>query len=269
LLGLILWDLPYGLGKESWDKSRLSITDLKQVFNQLRVILSHDGAVMVAWCHFPQIGEMFDAMKSGGFQDVHTYYWYKKDQNVATGTKDSYTFSVETAVMGYYGGRSKCKFRHFSSNPAERHNIHMSFTHRDLYQYKGKVVNLHEKPISLAAVFVKQHTDEGDKCLVLGSGCGSELIACVELGRPVVGIELDPSQYEAANDRLRSWWTRVTSNQSIWHANNLIPSADDQSVRSYPNSELWGIAVEGRVGTPGSCWTCGDVSLQETMDQCV
>ena len=98
-----------------------------------------------------------DAMLAGGFLDTHCVFWHRVDQNVATGTPDSYTYAVETCVLGYYGGRSTVKFRQSSSNPAERHNIISTPTHRDLYEYKGSVVNVHEKPISLAASFILSH----------------------------------------------------------------------------------------------------------------
>ena len=111
-------------------------------------------------------------------------------------------------------------------------------------------------------------TDEGDKVLVLASASGSELIACAELGRSVVGIELDGLQYEACNDRLRCWWTRVTSNLRIWHEHNLVPTPEQQATGTYENQDLWSQHVEGRVGLPGSCFSCGSVSLQESMDSC-
>ena len=102
--------------------------------------------------------------------------------------------------------------------------------------FKGRVVNQHEKPISLAAHFVPHYTDEGDKVLVLGSASGSELIGCLELGRSVVGIELDAAQFEACNDRLRAWWTRVTSNLVAWHTYNQVPTSDEQA---FGNESFW------------------------------
>jgi len=263
-----MWDLPYGLDKESWDANRLSRSDLKSVFNQLRVILTSPGAVLIAWCYPPQIGDLWLEMADGGFSDIHTYYWHKIDQNLATGTNASYTYCVESAVIGYYGSRSKCKFRKFSDNPSERHNIYTSHTHRDLFHYRGKPLNVHEKPIALAAQFISHHSDEGDKILILGSATGSEMLAAVELGRSCVGIEQDPLQFEGANDRLRSWWTCYTANLGIWQSSNTVPSTMDQAVLSFDNEEFWGSHISTHVGLPASCWCCGGVSQQECMDRC-
>ena len=260
--------MPYGLGGEGWDAARLSVGDLKSVFNQLRVVLASEGCVMVAWVDARQVGDLCIAMDAGGFTDAHPFVWCKNDQNIQTGTPDSYTYAIELCVIGYFGGRSKCKFRNFSKNPSQRHNFVVTPTHRDLFEYKSEVINLHEKPISLSAMFISSHSDPGDKVLILGSASGSEMISSIELGRSVVGIELDGRQFEAANARLRSWWTKQSNNWLIWESCNKCPDASAREGITFPNHKYFDSHVPGYVGPSGSCFVCCRVSFQEGMGSC-
>ena len=55
-----------------------------------------------------------------------------------------------------------------------------------------------EKPVALCAHFIELHSAPGQIVLDPFMGGGSTLVACAQLGRQGVGIELDPAHFETA-----------------------------------------------------------------------
>ena len=61
-----------------------------------------------------------------------------------------------------------------------------------------------QKPLRLMRLLVKISTDKDDWVLDPFMGSGTTLVACAELGRSAVGIEIDPKYYNYAKSRLLS-----------------------------------------------------------------
>ena len=59
-----------------------------------------------------------------------------------------------------------------------------------------------EKPVSLAAHFIRLHTRPGDVVLACFAGSGSTLEACIREGRQFIGVELDPHWAQVARARV-------------------------------------------------------------------
>ncbi len=59
-----------------------------------------------------------------------------------------------------------------------------------------------EKPIELLEWLIKYYSNEGDTVLDPTCGSGSTLVACRNLNRNCYGIELDPTYYNTAKNRL-------------------------------------------------------------------
>ena len=77
-----------------------------------------------------------------------------------------------------------------------------------IVQFKRDILtsNLHptQKPISLMEYLIKTYTDEGDTVLDFTMGSGSTGIACKNLNRNFIGIELDERYYDIAQQRMNS-----------------------------------------------------------------
>lgn len=58
------------------------------------------------------------------------------------------------------------------------------------------------KPVNLMKTYVENSSQPGDVVLDMFMGAGSTGLACVELGRSFIGVELDPEHYETACHRL-------------------------------------------------------------------
>ena len=59
-----------------------------------------------------------------------------------------------------------------------------------------------QKPVELLEYLIKTYTDEGDLVLDNCMGSGSTGVACKNLNRDFVGIELDRKYYEIAKERI-------------------------------------------------------------------
>ncbi len=86
-----------------------------------------------------------------------------------------------------------------------------------LYKYKMPVTILNysvrnggrglhptQKPVALLEYLVKTYTQEGDTVLDFTMGSGTTGVACKNLGRDFIGIELDESYYNIAKERIEN-----------------------------------------------------------------
>lgn len=60
-----------------------------------------------------------------------------------------------------------------------------------------------EKNVDLMRILVENSTDKGDVVLDPFMGSGSTGVACKELGREFIGIEIDPKYYDIAEKRIK------------------------------------------------------------------
>jgi len=59
-----------------------------------------------------------------------------------------------------------------------------------------------QKPVALMEYLIKTYTNEGETVLDFTMGSGSTGVACVNLGRKFIGIELDDKYYDIAKERI-------------------------------------------------------------------
>ena len=86
---------------------------------------------------------------------------------------------------------------------------------------EGKVVHPTQKPVALLEYLIKTYTNENDTVLDFTMGSGSTGIACKNLNREFIGIELDKKYFNIASERINNennrfrsrdweedyWWT--------------------------------------------------------------
>jgi site-specific DNA-methyltransferase (adenine-specific) len=67
-------------------------------------------------------------------------------------------------------------------------------------------VGLHptQKPVALMEYLIKTYTNEGDVVLDFTMGSGTTGVACANLGRKFIGIELDEGYFSAAAERIKT-----------------------------------------------------------------
>ena len=61
-----------------------------------------------------------------------------------------------------------------------------------------------QKPVALMEYLIKTYTNEGNTVLDFTMGSGTTGVACVNLNRSFIGIELDDKYFEIAEERINS-----------------------------------------------------------------
>ena len=76
----------------------------------------------------------------------------------------------------------------------------------DIIQAKrtGNKYHPTQKPVDLLEIFIKQSTNKNDLILDPFMGSGSTGVACMNLNRRFIGIELDEKYYNIAKDRIEN-----------------------------------------------------------------
>ena len=71
--------------------------------------------------------------------------------------------------------------------------------------HPSKKKHTSEKPVALLEYLTKTYTNEKDTVLDFTMGSGSTGVAAKNLNRDFIGIELDPSYFKIAEDRINGW----------------------------------------------------------------
>lgn len=119
------------------------------------------------------------------------YYPQMMQGKVYSLPKESKTTSIfkENGVNGVYKHKERDTFLRYSFN---------------LLEFKTDKTKFHptQKPVALMEYLVKTYTNEGDLVLDFTMGSGTTGVACRNLNRKFIGIELDENYYQIACDRI-------------------------------------------------------------------
>lgn len=102
------------------------------------------------------------------------------------------------------------KISHSSDNYGKRGGVRyrQSFTNwpRDVLEIpsEGKTIHPTQKPVALMEYLIKTYTDEGETVLDFTMGSGTTGVACKNLNRNFIGIELDENYFEIAKKRIEA-----------------------------------------------------------------
>ena len=209
----IVCDPPYGTTACKWD----SIIPLEPMWEQLKRIIKPNGAiVMTASQPFTSIlvcsnlkwfrhGWVWDKKKGGNIQSLK-YQPYKVHEDVLV-------FSRNTAK--YYPIKTPQKERTGKTYSAGEANGIKNYgdvrTYKDKYpksileisnaSQQGKV-HPTQKPVALMEYLIKTYTNENETVLDFTMGSGTTGVACINLNRKFIGIELDENYFEIGKKRI-------------------------------------------------------------------
>lgn len=195
--------MPYGLDVAEWDVL-LSDAEIELLFQQLAIMNTASAHTIFLHVHPKDIGRIWKALETNGYQHVHLLYVYKPQHN-QVGTHQ-YLNAIDQILVGYSPTRSAAKPRFNNPNPLFRHNLLWSHTphHKRKMEASGdlKSVNPTEKHPIVSMQLGKVHCSPGGRALVIGAGSGSEVIGFNRAGLNVVALEKDPRQFQAICSRL-------------------------------------------------------------------
>ena len=72
------------------------------------------------------------------------------------------------------------------------------------FNCESKYVHPTQKPVDLLEYLIKTYTDEGDLVLDFTMGSGSTGVACLNLNRKFIGIELDKKYFDIAKNKIEN-----------------------------------------------------------------
>lgn len=209
---MVLCDPPYGLTACRWD----SIIPLDLMWEQLKRITKPNGAIVMTAAQPFTATLMLSNMK----QWRHNWQWNKNNSaGFATAKIRPMQIVEDVCVFGlnrvnYYPqmverGKPRKKGGYSSS---ENYGLKPTISKNNTYYPKSLIeignasqknkIHPTQKPIALMEYLIKSYTIEGDTVLDFAMGSGTTLVACGNLSRQGIGIEIDGEYYNATKERL-------------------------------------------------------------------
>jgi site-specific DNA-methyltransferase (adenine-specific) len=211
---MILTDPPYGTTACKWD----SIIPLEPMWKQLKRIIKPNGAIVMTgsqpftttliasnlkmfkycWVWEKNIASNFAFAKYGVMkfhEDVCVFYRKPPTYNPIM-TKGKPNNSVGKGV--------RCKDANSTANTRMVTNKTDGWKHPKSVIKFNRETGLHptQKPVALMEYLIKTYTNEGETVLDFTMGSGTTGVACKNLNRKFIGIELDEEYFEIAQNRI-------------------------------------------------------------------
>lgn len=133
----------------------------------------------------------------------YTLNWYKSN---STPFNNVYLKDKEMALYIYKDSPVDCLDGH------ENRKTIFKMTNNSSNGKKEEFVNWHPtpKPTNIIKQMIKKHTNKNDIVLDIFSGSGTTAVACKQLNRQFIAIELDKEFYENSVKRLESEGSQLT-----------------------------------------------------------
>lgn len=221
-IDMILCDLPYGTTACKWD----TIIPFEPLWEQYNRIIKDNSAIVLfgsepfsSYLRMSNINNYkYDWIwdKTFGRQPQLSNIQPMKQHEIIS------VFEKKGRKVVYYPQKTKLDKPYFSSgagNNVGTKNEHklglkkqVKFytekTPTSLLSYKpvsnGKNVHPTQKPVALLEYLIKTYTNENETVLDNCMGSGSTGVACKNLNRNFIGIELDKNYFEIAKERIEN-----------------------------------------------------------------
>lgn len=219
-IDMVLCDLPYGTtARNKWD----NVIPLDLLWEQYERIIKDDG-VIALWSQMP-----FTAILAASNMKLFRYEWIIEKTN-ATGFLNANRMPMkahENVLIFYkklpvYHPQMTHGHERKISTAAHKRNSKKSMDYgehglttydstdrypRDVltFSWDKQKSRLHptQKPVAACEYFIATYTDKGDTVLDNCMGSGTTGVACRNLGRNFIGIELEKEYFDIAEKRLQ------------------------------------------------------------------
>lgn len=185
---------------------------LRDVLTNLYEFSKDDMAIYVCFATKSEIPFRI-AFRDAGFLFSQTIIWLKERMILAMG--QDYHRVYEPIMFGWKEGK-----RHYASKKITKERelwdldrmefeerLDVWYLHRDK---SSEYIHPTQKPVRLPERAIKKNSPVGGVLLEPFNGSGSTMMACEQLGRRCMGMELDPRYVEAAIKR----WESVTGKKA-------------------------------------------------------
>ena len=220
---MILADLPYGETGNRWDFP----IDPMTLWSEYERIIKEDGAIVLTGTF------KFGVQLYGQAPHLYKYDWvWQKDNGTNAPNVPYQPFRVHEQVFVFGKGRvTNGKRTPMKYNPQKTDGVPYSMkSGRMSENWKGGLKNIvtnntdgkrhpltvqkinrdkdkvhpTQKPVALMEYLIKTYTNEGDTVLDNVMGSGTTGVACKNLNRNFIGIELDDKYFDIAKERIEN-----------------------------------------------------------------
>ena len=220
---MVLTDPPYGTTACKWD----SIIPLEPMWEQLKRVIKPNGAIvmtasqpftttliasnmkMFKYCWYWKKNKFSNHLNAKhqpmrSVEDVVIFYSKKPSFNripFRDGTHSNYSSGIGKQGSGNWGDHYKGD-RSTDETPIKAAIDHIEFNsvHPDSKEYCGHST---QKPVALMEYLIKTYTNEGETVLDFTMGSGTTGVACKNLNRDFIGIEMDEDYFNIASKRIK------------------------------------------------------------------
>tara|TARA_R110001606_G_C15191270_1_gene630535 strand:+ start:118 stop:822 length:705 start_codon:yes stop_codon:yes gene_type:complete len=218
---MVLTDPPYGTTQCKWD----SIIDLPLMWEQLKRIIKPNGAIVLFGA------EPFSSLLRCSNLKQFKYDWvWQKDKATNHLNAKRMPMRRNEIISVFY--KKQCLYKpqltkkdpknirppttkrkqvdnygSMTANSIRQIPVDMSYPNETLYYRgcfgdKGKSLHPTQKPVALMEYLIKTYTNEGEVVLDFTMGSGTTGVACKNLGRNFIGMELDEGYFDIASKRI-------------------------------------------------------------------
>jgi len=213
-IDMILCDLPYGTTRNKWD----SIIPLEPLWKQYNRIIKERGViVLTAQTPFDKVlgvsnlkhlkyEWIWQKTESTGFLNAKKMP-LKKHENILIFYEKPPTYNPQfTRGEPYSYKKMGISSENYGNSKGTEKIVNEGKRYPTSIVTFKKDKGLHptQKPVALFEYLIKTYTNEGDTVLDNCMGSGTTGIACKNLNRNFIGIELDEKYFEIAKERIGS-----------------------------------------------------------------
>ena len=218
-IDMVLCDPPYGTTACKWD----SIIDLPLMWEQLKRVIKPNGAIVMT------ASQPFTSVLVSSNLKMFKYDWvWQKPKGTGHLNAKKQPMRDKEDIVVFYAKQctynpQKTKGDPYKDKAGKDHASSTSMTDsygaytnkredNNGFRYPKQVQQfpvvergtLHptQKPAALMEYLIKTYTNEGETVLDFACGSGTTGIACKNLGREFIGIELDETYFNIAKQRI-------------------------------------------------------------------
>jgi DNA modification methylase len=216
---MILADPPYGTTACKWD----SVIPLEPMWEQLKRVIKPNGAIVMT------ASQPFTSLLITSNLKMFKYDWtWQKPKGTGHLNAKKQPMRDKEDIVVFYskqciynpqmtkGEPYKDKAGKDHSSSTSMTNIYGAYTNKretnDGFRYPKQIqsfpvvergtVHPTQKPVALMEYMVSTYTNEGETVLDFTMGSGTTGVACVNLNRKFIGIELDETYFNIAKERI-------------------------------------------------------------------
>jgi len=219
-IDMVLTDPPYGTTACKWD----SVIPLEPMWEQLKRVIKPNGAIVMT------ASQPFTTTLIASNMKMFKYCWVwkksrptghlnakkqpmRKTEDICVYYSKQCNYNPQGLIMGVFNNTRPAKSNKVKGEGVhgqERSDFGMSkFTNYPINiitvnneHNVGNKIHPTQKPVALMEYLIKTYTNESETVLDFTMGSGTTGVACKNLNRDFIGIELDEKYFNIAKERI-------------------------------------------------------------------